>query len=143
MSPEHTLALDWTSPPLTENQRLNRWERARRVRDVRATTALWGRRIRGARRVEVILTWVVADARKRDEDNVVPTLKALCDGLVDAGVVPDDTPRYMVKRMPVVALRRGARPHMELLVRVLDVPTSDVSASMTTEANASQRKAEA
>jgi len=138
---EHVLRLDWTSPPLTENDRHNRWERARRVKDTRLVTALWGRRIRGAERVEVTLVWVVADARKRDEDNVVPTLKALCDGLVDAGVVADDTPRYMVKNMPRIVLERGVRPHMELHVRVLDVPRSDVSASMTTEANASQRKA--
>ena len=87
--------------------------------------------------------WIVTDARKRDEDNVVPTLKALCDGLVDAGVVADDTPRYMVKHMPKIVLRRGVRPHMELRVRVLDVPRSDVSASMTTAAHAAQRKAEA
>lgn len=140
---EHVLTLDWTSPPLTENQRLNRWEKARRVKDTRLVTALWGRRIRGAERVEVTLTWFVADARKRDEDNVVPTLKALCDGLVDAGVVADDTRRYMVKNMPAIVVDRSVRPHMELLVRVLDVPRSDVSASMTTAAHAAQRKAEA
>ncbi|WKW87082.1 rusA-like resolvase [Microbacterium phage Nicole72] len=139
---EHVLTLDWTSPPLTENQRLNRWERARRVKDTRLATALWGRRIRGAQRVEVTLTWFVADARKRDEDNVVPTLKALCDGLVDAAVVRDDTRQYMVKNMPRIVVDRGVRPHMELRVRVLaSVPTSDVSASMTTAAHAAQRKA--
>lgn len=62
---------------------------------------------------------VVADRRKRDEDNVVPTLKALCDGLVDAKVVKDDTPQYMVKNMPVIEYRKGAKPHLELVVSVL------------------------
>jgi hypothetical protein len=29
-------------------------------------------------------------------------LKALCDGLVDAEVVPDDVPEYMQKLMPAI-----------------------------------------
>lgn len=116
---EHRLTLHYERPPLSENDRLHRFERAQRVRALRASTGLWGRRIRGAERVEVTLIWVVSDRRKRDEDNVVPTLKALCDGLVDAKVVKDDTPQYMVKNMPVIEYRKGAKPHLELVVSVL------------------------
>lgn len=34
----------------------------------------------------------------------MPTQKAVVDGLVDAGVVPDDTPEFVVEDMPVLAL---------------------------------------
>lgn len=113
--------LDWTRPPLTENQRWSHWAaRNRVVQDVRITARLLARGLRDSGRVEVTLTWVVADRRKRDADNVVPTLKALADGLVDAGVVPDDTPEFMVKHMPVIRYERGAIPHLELSVSVLD-----------------------
>jgi hypothetical protein len=64
----------------------------------------------------VTLTWHVATNRRRDDDNVVPTLKAMCDGLVDAGVVPDDTDAYMHKLMPMIAYEKGCKPRLELLV---------------------------
>lgn len=40
--------------------------------------------------------------RKRDADNLVPVLKACCDGLVDHGLTADDTPDLMTKAMPVI-----------------------------------------
>lgn len=36
------------------------------------------------------------DARRRDPANWAPTAKAVMDGLVDAGVFPDDNHRYVV-----------------------------------------------
>jgi hypothetical protein len=71
-------------------------------------------------RVDVVMVWVVKDRRKRDVENPVPTLKALCDGLVDAGIVPDDTPNYMVKHMPRIVYDPGARP--EVLLKVRELP---------------------
>lgn len=118
---EHRLILHHERPPLNENDRLHWAERNRRVQSLRSVAGFWGRSLRlQAERIEVGLIWVVADARKRDEDNVVPTLKALCDGLVDSGIVPDDTPRYMVKRMPVIETRPGEKPHLELVVSVVE-----------------------
>ena len=39
--------------------------------------------------------------RIRDQDNYVyPLLKSCADGIVDAGVVPDDAPAFMTKAMP-------------------------------------------
>jgi len=118
---EHRLTLNYERPPLSENYRMNRYERARVVKEVRTLAGWWARSLRlRAEHVEVSLIWVVADGRKRDEDNVVPTLKALCDGLVDGGLVPDDTPQYMTKRMPVIEKRKGTTPHLELVVSVPD-----------------------
>ena len=51
-------------------------------------------------RCEVRLTWWVTSKHRRDEENIVPVLKALCDGLVDAEVVFDDVPKFMLKHMP-------------------------------------------
>lgn len=37
----------------------------------------------------------VPDSRRRDPMNYAPTMKACVDGLVDAGVWPDDTPEFV------------------------------------------------
>lgn len=93
----------WTRPPLTANQRLHWAKRAELTRAVRGWAAYT---FSGATfpngPVTVDLTWHVPDRRRRDADNLVPTLKALCDGLVDAGVAADDTPDLMDKRMPQI-----------------------------------------
>ena len=63
-----------------------------------------GARIPACARVTVGLVYVPAVRRKRDGgENYADTLKAAIDGVVDAGVVPDDTPEYVIRLMPVVA----------------------------------------
>lgn len=57
---------------------------------------------RDMHKVRVTMTYLPPDKRRRDSDNLVATLKAVCDGLVDAGVVADDTPAEMEKVMPVI-----------------------------------------
>ena len=52
----------------------------------------------------------------------MPTLKALCDGIVDAGIVKDDAPTFMVKDMPVLhepASTSGLKARLWLVVTVL------------------------
>lgn len=108
-------------PLLTSNQRLHWAKRAEHTRHLRRLGEAFAelRGIPELDRVDVTLTWVVSTRRRRDADNIVPTLKALCDGLVDAGVVPDDTPDLMVKHMPVIRREYGATPHLELVVTSL------------------------
>jgi crossover junction endodeoxyribonuclease RusA len=43
----------------------------------------------------VRVTFPVRDNRRRDSDNPAPTVKAIVDGLVDAGVWPDDSPEWV------------------------------------------------
>jgi Holliday junction resolvase RusA-like endonuclease len=43
----------------------------------------------------VRVTFPVADNRRRDADNPAPTCKAIVDGLVDAGLWPDDSPEWV------------------------------------------------
>lgn len=110
---------DWPRPPLTANQRLHWRARAVLTAEVRGTAGIAVSGFPKSDRVDVTLTWVVGDKRRRDADNIVPTLKAICDGIVDAGVVPDDTPDLIVKHMPVIRYEPGVRAHMVLEVVAL------------------------
>jgi hypothetical protein len=67
----------------------------------------------------VTLTWYVTDKRRRDNENPVASLKAWCDGIVDAGVVADDTEEFMVKNMPRIVWidKKTDVAHMELTIR--------------------------
>lgn len=111
-----TLTLNYPRPPLTANQRLHWRKKADLTRQLRETVAWLARPIPFLHRIDVTLTWVVNDRRRRDVDNVVPTLKAICDGLVDVDIVPDDTPQFMTKHMPVIEYRAGVTPHLELVI---------------------------
>lgn len=95
------LVLD--KPLLNANQRLHWAKKAKLTRETRAAGYRRGVQFgHGHEHITVGLIWCVNTKHRRDVDNVVPTLKALCDGLVDAGVVPDDTPEYMTKTMPEI-----------------------------------------
>lgn len=100
----YRLDLPWSTPPLTANLRLSWPVRARLTRDVRTTVGWLAKaaRIPPAAHCTVTLVWAPGDCRRRDADNLVATLKPCADGLVDAGIVPDDTPALMTKRMPQI-----------------------------------------
>jgi crossover junction endodeoxyribonuclease RusA len=110
------LVFDWPSPPLTANQRHHWRKKADITRKVRAASARAARDVPFYDKIRVGLTWVVRTHHRRDVDNTVPTLKALCDGLVDADIVPDDTPEFMVKTMPEIRYAPDQQPHLELWI---------------------------
>ena len=114
------LQFDYPRPPITANGRYNHWSKARLNKDVRLATKLLARRIPFLGHIRVSLVWVVKDHRRRDGgENITPTLKPMIDGLVDAGIVLDDTPDLVERIMPVVEFRQGATPHMELTVEAI------------------------
>jgi len=115
------LRFDYPRPPISANDRIHWRTRAKLVKDIREATHWRARRIPELGRCEVTLTWFVTDRRRRDADNVVPTLKAMCDELVALGVVRDDTPQYMVKHMPIIqpVEHTGEFAHMVLRVAPL------------------------
>lgn len=120
------LTLPWTAPPLSLNHRRHWRANAVRVRQVRDTTCVLARqaRIGSWGRVQVTLHYQPRDRRVRDAENPTPTLKACCDGLVDAGVVVDDDPARMVKDMPVLhepASVCGLNPRLWLVVQPLEL----------------------
>ncbi len=113
------LTINEKRPPLAMNYRLNRFEAATRTKVLRRQAGFLARsaRIPKLERCSVQLIWVVPRAdRRRDADNIVPTLKPICDGLVDAGVVSDDTPDFMAKPECIIEVRPGATAHLEVIV---------------------------
>jgi hypothetical protein len=59
-------------------------------------------KIPACRRIHVELNYVPSTVRRRDPDNLVAVLKPCIDGLVDAGVVPDDDLRFVERSFPVI-----------------------------------------
>ena len=105
-----TLTPSWVRPPLSMNDRHNRWREAELVKMIRTAAMIATRNahIPPLEHATVVMTWTVPDRRKRDSENPVATLKPWCDGIVDAGtVVPNDTPEWMTKLMPVIEYRKG------------------------------------
>jgi crossover junction endodeoxyribonuclease RusA len=115
-----TIVLPWKKPLLNLNTRQHWAAKARDTETVRSVTAMLCRDLDRVQRVRVQLSYTPRDKRRRDADNLVGMLKPICDGIVDAGVVPDDTPEFMVKEMPVIHPPEGKNARMELRVEALD-----------------------
>lgn len=90
----HLVPLPWDRPPLSGNRtRGNPHARANEVKHAKAQ-AQWA--IRAARLpklagANVALHFRVADRRRRDADNLAPTLKVCQDALVAENILPDDS----------------------------------------------------
>lgn len=93
---------DWEQAPLSLNKKIHWGTAAKIKRELRSTAHALARRIPPCDRIDVHLVWFVTTKRKRDGINVTPTLKALVDGLVDAEVIPDDTPEFLVDHIPEI-----------------------------------------
>jgi crossover junction endodeoxyribonuclease RusA len=118
----HRLDLPYRLPPLSLNDRRHWRTKARITANLRSLAAAWCEAaIQPCERVAVELHYVPVDKRRRDADNLVPILKALCDGLVDAGLVDDDTPDFMDKGMPVIDLPDRDRTRESRLYLTVEV----------------------
>lgn len=104
----YTIELPWERPPLTANRRLHWGEQAKLTKRIRTElawrvkAAINSGKLTPAQRVRVQLRYIPKTNRNRDTDNLWPTLKPICDGIVDAGLVHDDTPEYMDKPQPII-----------------------------------------
>ena len=54
--------------------------------------------------------------RSRDEDNFMGSLKHMYDGIVAAGVVPDDNRRHMIRELPDLENLDKDAPRMEITI---------------------------
>lgn len=115
---EWTIRLPWTRPPLSLNDRAHWTAKARATSAVRRTTAdlLRVARIPALPACTIELHYAPRDARRRDIENFVATLKACADALMDAEIVPDDTPQYVSKPMPVLHEPTGRRAGLTWLI---------------------------
>lgn len=76
----------------------NRWEEARLTKQWRAAFGLlaFGERVPPLDRVHIICHHECKTARLADCGAVAPACKAAVDGLVDAGILPDDDPAHVL-----------------------------------------------
>ena len=90
--------------PLSLNGREHWRVKALRVKEVRNAAALLTRAaaVPALQHISVELHYTPRDKRRRDPLNLVATLKPIEDGIVDAGVIPDDIPTYLTSVMPII-----------------------------------------
>lgn len=107
--PPLMVVLPYDKPPLTANKRLFWAEEAKIRKKIRGDVRLLVRDSRlglkplaEGQKLKVQLVYTPATNRTRDTDNLWPTVKPICDGIVDAGIVADDTPDYMIKPEPII-----------------------------------------
>jgi crossover junction endodeoxyribonuclease RusA len=89
----HLLALPPYMPLINANGRLHLHERARMVKAIRDTARILARHRKIPPMQRAHILYVVhpdTAKRRRDPGNWAPSAKAAVDGLVDAGVLPDD-----------------------------------------------------
>ena len=99
------IELSFGRPPLNLNQRMHWAQKAELTRDIRQETCLKARPFKqqfAPGPITVSFHWQPKDNRRRDSDNPIATAKVCFDAIVDAGLVPDDTPEHMVKLMPII-----------------------------------------
>lgn len=87
------IPLPWTRQPLSQNDR-GSWHGKHRVTQaaiVQAGAAIRAAGVQPITGARVILHLWAKDRRRRDTDNLAPTLKACMDALVDEGILPDDS----------------------------------------------------
>ncbi|WP_323373333.1 RusA family crossover junction endodeoxyribonuclease [Corynebacterium antarcticum] len=79
---------------------------------------------RGVNHATVHLHYLPRDNRRRDTDNLIATLKPICDALAtDHGLVPDDTPHYMAKPEPTIHTHQpGQQPAMWIQITTKETP---------------------
>ena len=75
-------------------------------------------------RVHVRLTMTPSDRRRRDPDNIAGVLKPVLDGLVDAGVLADDSAEYVASVTLVVERAEPGRGEHRWVVSLFEVGTN-------------------
>lgn len=97
--------------PLSTNDHWHWRLRAEHVAEIRRAVGFAAKAagIPPCEHITVGLLYTPGDYRRRDPSNLMASQKPAVDGLVDAGVVPDDTPAYVTEQMPVIQPGRRAR----------------------------------
>lgn len=105
------LELPFTKP-MSLNDRTHFRVKARITKEWREAAHILARaqRIPPCERVRIELFYVPADGRPRDPLNLVQTLKAVEDGIVDAGVIPNDDAAHHESVMPRITPAGQPRP---------------------------------
>lgn len=112
---------------ITANDKMHWGVRARLTKQLRQWGYLLGREGEGVARLglthaRVEVEFAYPDRRRRDRSNLAPTVKALMDGLIDAGLLPDDADRFLDGPHTVIADNLAGKhlniPMYEVRIRV-------------------------
>lgn len=97
MSRSWSVALPAGLPLLNANRRQHHMAKARLTRAIRDVAHMLARsdRVPALERAHIVCEYRPPDRRRRDVHNLFPSAKAAVDGLVDAGVLPDDSDEYL------------------------------------------------
>lgn len=123
----HIIELPWRKPPLSMNDRAASrgavFAKASKTRNICDGMVYLARKHRlptNQPYCRVQLHYLPADNRRRDTDNLVATLKPICDGLAQGyGLVKDDIPQLMGKPEPIIHThRKGQQPRMWLEISI-------------------------
>jgi hypothetical protein len=93
-----TVTLDPGLPLLNANRRIHHHRRADITRALREAGEKAARDdgVPALHRAHIYGIYCPRDRRRRDVGNLYPTFKAAIDGLVDAGVLPDDDDTHLI-----------------------------------------------
>lgn len=112
---------------LTANDKHHWARKAALTKQLRGWGYLLGREGQGVARLHltrarVEFEFAYPDRRRRDRSNLAPTVKALMDGLIDAGLLPDDADRFLDGPHTVIAEHLAGKylniPMYEVRIRV-------------------------
>lgn len=128
--PIYVIPLGYERPPLSLNDRGSWRTKARKTRELRVRVAWRARQVKAEQwpHIHVLLSWVPADMRHRDPDNLIGTLKPCIDALTAAGqargwpctpMVPDDTPEHVSWSPPRILEPDEHGPRLWLTVTAL------------------------
>lgn len=107
---------------MTLNKRHHWRTRAKLTKKWREVAAVCARagRIPTLNRARIVVTFVHPTNRRRDAHNLFPTAKAIVDGLVDAGTLPDDNDAHLVN-LNVTNDHDATRPWVSCRVQIIAV----------------------
>lgn len=93
-----TLKIPAPGPLLNANKRMHGRAAAATVKSWRDASYTYAQaaKLPALGRARITATLHFQDKRRRDDHNYFPTVKAIIDGLVDYGLLPDDSREYLL-----------------------------------------------
>jgi len=117
----HVIVTPFDRPPMSSNdQRRAHWQKVRAIKKQVGDAVAWLARQQGIKDVgpaAVEFIWFAPDKRRRDSDSLGPFVKAALDGLVQAGVFPDDHNGWVVKTSMSVVSTDTRNPRIEIHIQ--------------------------
>ena len=127
-----TIELPAGTPILTANHRMHRMAAGARTKALRGVAFQLARaaRLPELERAEILVRYLppprlkrdrhpLASERIEDSENLQPTAKALVDGIVQAGVLPSDSRKYV--RHVICEVLPGTHPRGQVTVTITEV----------------------